>query len=71
MRNLGSSAAYTSDNAPRAGADAPARRQEGRYKDALALYDRALKTFPNDTGLLCNCAAAHLRLADHRQVRRA
>lgn len=53
------------------GADAPARRQEGRYEDAVGLYERALKTLPSDAGLLCNCAATHLRLGDHRQVRRA
>ena len=53
------------------GADAPARRQEGRYEDAFDLYNRALEALPSDARLLCNCAATHLRLGDHRKVRRA
>lgn len=56
--------------AVRAGADARARLQDGRYEEALRLYDSALKELPNDAGLLCNCAATRLRVGDHRQARR-
>lgn len=55
--------------AVRAGADARARLQEGRYEDALRLYGSALKELPSDAGLLCNFAATHLRVGDHRQAR--
>lgn len=55
----------------RASTDAFARRQEGRYEEALQLYERALKELPNDAGLLCNCAATHLRTGDHQKVRGA
>ena len=55
----------------RASADASSRRQEGRYADALRLYDAALKELPDDAGLLCNCASTRLRLGDHQQVTRA